>query len=108
MKNKIGILGTVVFIVLFLDQCTKIWIDRSLLEGQHLSVLSHYFDLVHYRNPGAAFGMFAAWSSPWREVFFYIVSSAALIFLIYYFVKREGVKKGVFIIPLIVCHSWAS
>ncbi len=97
MKKKLCILLSIVFAVLFLDQFSKIWIDHHLLEGQHLTVVSHYFDLVHYRNPGAAFGMFAAWASPWREVFFYVVSSAALIFLLIYFIKTSDSHKSILI-----------
>lgn len=97
MNKKLSILLIVGFFVLLLDQITKIWVDHSLGIGQSFVVISDYFDLVHYRNPGAAFGMFAAWASPWREVFFYCVSTAALVFLVYYFIKTPFSEKGILI-----------
>lgn len=97
MNKKNSLLIIIGSIVLLLDQATKIWVDYTLGIGAGISVIPHYFDLVHYRNPGAAFGMFAAWASPWREVFFYCVSSAALVFLIYYFIKTPLHQKGILI-----------
>ena len=97
MEKKLSILVIIGSLVLLLDQFTKIWVNHSIVEGQHISVISRYFDLVHYRNSGAAFGMFAGWLSPWREIFFYVISAVALIFLIYYFVKTPLSQKGILI-----------
>jgi len=97
VKNKLSILFVVGFFILFLDQFTKIWVDHSISDGNHIEVVSRFFDLVHYRNPGAAFGMFAAWASPWREVFFFLVSALAFIFLLYYFFKTPLTQKSVLI-----------
>jgi len=97
MKSKLSILLLVGSLVLILDQASKIWIDHALAPSQSISVIPGYFELVHYRNPGAAFGMFAAWSSPWREVFFYCVSAMALAFLAYYFSKTPAAHKAVLV-----------
>lgn len=45
-------------IVLLLDQVTKLVILHKLAVGESLAVLSCCFRLVHYRNTGAAWGMF--------------------------------------------------
>lgn len=95
MNKKTQLFLAVFFVILLLDQLTKIWIDQNMVLGQGWEIIPGYFDLVHYRNPGAAFGMFAHWTSPWREVFFFAVSGLALIFLIYYFVKTPASQKGV-------------
>ena len=92
--------------ILLIDQFTKYLIDRMLPVGARIPVLTHFVDLVHYRNPGAAFSLFADWESPWREVFFFGISAVALILLSYYLVKTPlGEKKT--LIPLVMILAGA-
>lgn len=84
------------FIVLF-DQLTKYFVNLYLSQGEKHEVISGFFDLVHYRNPGAAFGMFVDWNPVVRSVFLSIVSLFAFAFLIYYFHKTPLIEKKILI-----------
>lgn len=45
--------------VLVLDQLTKLWLVTSLPYGSQKTVVPGFFDLVHTRNRGVAFGLFS-------------------------------------------------
>jgi signal peptidase II len=57
-------LGTVL-----LDRATKAWFETQTFEGWYREVVHNFIYLVHSRNPGIAFGVFADSSSPWTRVF---------------------------------------
>lgn len=85
MFSKYKILFFILVIGLFVDQLSKHYIVQHLSFADSISVIPGYFELVHYRNTGAAFGLFADWSSPLREIFFYGVFIMAFTFLGYSF-----------------------
>ncbi len=89
-----------------LDHLTKYWVVRTIPLGEQIDLFPPFFDLVHYRNTGAAFGMFADWTSPYREIFFTIVSILALGLLTYYLVKTPLEEKRT-LIPLLLILSGA-
>jgi signal peptidase II len=64
------------FAVSALDQATKLLIQRSLSLGGRAVVVPGFFDLVHIRNTGAAFGMFQGGNAALA-----ILSSVVLILL---------------------------
>lgn len=80
-----------------LDQWTKHLINTRFSMSEKKELIPGFFDLVHYRNPGAAFGMFVEWNSPARSVFLSIVSLFAFAFLIYYFHKTPSKEKKVLV-----------
>lgn len=45
--------------VLLLDQATKLWLVSFLPYGMQKTVIPGFFDLVHTRNRGVAFGLFS-------------------------------------------------
>lgn len=45
--------------VLFLDQLTKLWVVKTLPYGAQRRIIEGFFNLVHGRNRGVAFGLFA-------------------------------------------------
>lgn len=81
MTHKYKILLSVAPIVLLLDQLTKIWVLHALPLGARETVIPGFFDLVHFRNTGAAFGLFATLPESIRAPFFYGVSILALFIL---------------------------
>ncbi|MBF0492123.1 MAG: signal peptidase II [Deltaproteobacteria bacterium] len=85
MSSKYKILFIILLLGVFADQLSKHYVVQHLALSDSFSIIPGYFDIVHYRNTGAAFGMFAQWASPLREVFFYGVFSVAFIFLGYSF-----------------------
>lgn len=47
-------------LILAADQWTKLWIEAALDRHERVQVLPGFFDLVHVRNTGIAFGLFPA------------------------------------------------
>ena len=60
---------------------------RSLAIGDVNPVISGFFDVVHFRNTGAAFGMLSSLSDTIRPLFFYFVAIVAL-FIIFYSLRK--------------------
>ncbi len=54
--------------VLVTDRLTKTLVERLTIAGWHRSVIPGFFDLVHTRNPGIAFGLLADSRLPWVRV----------------------------------------
>lgn len=50
--------------VVVLDRGTKAWFDTQTSDAWRHEVIHHFFYLVHARNPGIAFSMFADAASP--------------------------------------------
>ena len=86
LKNYLA-LFTVVSLVIWVDQITKSYIAKSLRLYESMVVVQHFFSLTYTRNPGAAFGFLAEQNSQFRSVFFLLISSTALVFLLYFFLK---------------------
>lgn len=80
-------------LVVISDQWTKHLIKLKLTLGQKITVWEGYFDIVHVRNKGAAFGIFSEWDHPHREWFFYGVAAVALIILISLYVKSRPEER---------------
>lgn len=87
MKKRFSVIAPVVAIILGLDQWTKHLIVRNFSLGEKLPVIDGFFDLVHVRNRGAAFGLLAQWEFAHRDTVFYLLSVVALVFL--WFFLRE-------------------
>ena len=79
-------------IVFALDRATKVWIESTVEQWQSIHVIPGFFDIVHAKNPGAAFGMFAEGDSPLRPILLIGISIGVLIF-ISYLLLRPG-KAG--------------
>ncbi len=103
-KNRL-LLKIGLFIVL-LDQLTKGLIVHFIPLNTSLPILPGYFDLVHYRNSGAAFGLWANWPSPGREIFFFAISVVALLLFLYHFYETTTTQRGL-LISLILILSGA-
>lgn len=71
--------------VLVIDQVSKLIVIHYLWEGEVVEVAG-FFDLVHFRNPGAAFGIFNEGGVA-RRVFLVATSGAALAVI--FFLLRE-------------------
>jgi signal peptidase II len=66
MKFLLGAVGTTVL----LDQLTKILVDRFLPVHSAKPIIPGFFNLVHARNTGAAFSMFAGEPTALRRTLF--------------------------------------
>lgn len=87
MRTKYRILLIVAPAVFVLDQLTKWAVARSIPVGARVPVIPGFFDLSHYYNPGAAFGMFGGLGADFRVPFFYIISAIATLLLVVFFVR---------------------
>ena len=74
--------------VVLLDQLTKVAIDKAHPVYWSMDVIPGFFNLVHVRNEGAAWGMLAG-----RTWLLGVVSLVALIALIMYFKKLSEGKS---------------
>ena len=84
VSRKYKIFFIIAPLVFILDQITKRAILSNILYGKKIPVINGFFDIVHFRNTGAAFGMFSGVSDSIREPFFYIVAIIASLVLIWF------------------------
>ena len=80
----------VVVIALVLDQFTKWLIMREFPVGGGMVVIPGFFDLVHFRNTGAAFGVLAGGHIPWRLYFFLGMTPIALIIILWLYIRTQA------------------
>src|SRR4051812_1556750 len=66
-------------VIFALDRLTKRIIEDRVSVFDAHTVIPGFFDIVHARNRGAAFSMFADSTSPWRPFFLIGMSLAALV-----------------------------
>lgn len=98
-RQKLKIVFALGFFILALDQITKYLIVRSLPFGAVNTICPGFFDLVHARNTGAAFGFLAGWNSAYKGIFFYALSGVALYFL-YSYLKQITIQTRILITPI--------
>jgi signal peptidase II len=79
VKNSVPLL--VAALVFVLDRLTKLWIEGNVSVYESFSVIPGFFDIVHTKNRGAAFGMFADSEHPLRSFLLVGVSLAVLVFV---------------------------
>ncbi len=82
LGSKYMILGIVTFIVIALDQFTKILVHSSFDLGESVIVFESFFNFTYVRNVGAAFGIFGNLSAPVRQVFFLTVPPLAVLLIL--------------------------
>jgi signal peptidase II len=69
----------VIAVVVFAgDQVTKAVVEDLIPEHTTIPVFSHFLNLIHTRNPGAAFGLFSEAPAHWKTVLLIVVSSLLL------------------------------
>ena len=78
MKNKYILVGSIIGIVLVLDQFTKYLIEKRIRMYDVIPVLPGFFNLTHVRNKGAAFSLFSTMPDGFRSAFFITVTLVAV------------------------------
>ncbi len=76
------------FIVIFLDQLTKILIESRLAVGDVISVVPGFFNIILTYNPGAAFGIMSGLPDSIRYVALAATTVIALGAVLYFFIKE--------------------
>jgi len=67
--------------VFVLDRTTKLWIERNVSTWDSHHVIPGFFDIVHTKNRGAAFGIFSEGNSELRTFLLVGVSMVVLVFI---------------------------
>lgn len=78
MKNKYLWVGSIIGIVLVLDQITKYVIQTHVRLNDSITVVPGFFNITHVRNKGAAFGILSTLPEFWRSAFFITVTLVAV------------------------------
>ena len=87
MKVKYRILAALAPAVFVVDQLSKLAVATRIELGSRVNVIPGFFDLTHFHNQGAAFGMLSGMPDYFRIPFFYAVSALAVVLLSYFFRK---------------------
>jgi len=83
-------LGSIVAFIVAADQFTKFLVLAKLELYESVVLIGGFLNLVHVRNPGAAFGMLANLSPSLRMALFFIVALLVLAFIIYLILTVKG------------------
>ncbi len=90
----------IIFLVLIVDQVSKIWIKTHLTLGEEIPVIGNWFILHFTENEGMAFGMrFGGSSGKLILSIFRIIAVAGIGWYLFHLIK-QGAKTG-----LIICIS---
>ena len=90
-SKKYLIVTVISLFVIILDQYTKHLIIQSFALHQALDIIQNFVTIVHARNKGIAFGIFAAQGSGTQTILLIITSCLAIAFIFYLVssLKRE-------------------
>ena len=93
MKQKSWILLIFCFGILLLDQWTKYMIVQTLRLYQKMEVIHGFFNIVHVRNTGGAFGIFGGERGGIGSFLFVVVSLIAIGAIVFLFVRTRENEK---------------
>jgi signal peptidase II len=79
--------AVIVFIILSLDQATKIYLSRILRLNESIPVIKNFLDITMVHNRGAAFGIFR------NQVYLFIISAILAILLVVFNLKNNKHNK---------------
>jgi signal peptidase II len=78
LKNKYRWVGSIIGVVLVLDQVTKYLVGKHIRMYEVITVIPGFFNLTHVRNRGAAFSLFSTMPGGFRSIFFIAITLAAV------------------------------
>ena len=87
MKRKYWVLLVVCFWILFLDQWTKYAVQQRLALYQKVEVIHGFFNLIHVRNTGGAFGIFGGEKGGLGSLLFVVVTLIAIGSILFLFIR---------------------
>jgi signal peptidase II len=73
------------FGIYLVDQASKAWAAKALRNGESVTVISGFLDLVYAENPGIAFGQLQEGGSFGRWFFVVLASAAAIAVIVFFF-----------------------
>lgn len=78
----------IIILGLILDRVTKLWAVSYFKTHDDIIVIKDYFNITYLTNKGAAWGSFQN-----KLLFLSIITSAVVIFMIYYLIKNKKNSK---------------
>jgi signal peptidase II len=93
MKRNYWVLLIFCFGILLLDQWTKYVIVQKLALYQRVEVIQGFFNLIHVRNTGGAFGIFGGEKGGLGSVLFVVVSLIVIGAIVFLFIKLKENEK---------------
>jgi signal peptidase II len=100
LNNRYLMAGSIISVILILDQLTKYTIEKRVRLYEVIMVVPDFFNITHVRNKGAAFGLLATASGAWRNMFLIAVSLAALAVIVA-LVRKTGERLQLVSLSLI-------
>jgi signal peptidase II len=79
MRHKYVWVGSIVSVILVLDQVTKYLVDKHIRPYELVAVIPGFFNLTNVRNRGAAFSILSGLPDGWRDAFFISVTLIAVL-----------------------------
>ena len=92
MGGRAPYLGMVTAVV-FLDQITKRWVQRSIGARESRTIIDGFLSLTHGRNPGIAFGVLSEGSLPFQALALTLLGLAAVVALVVYAIRIPLVNR---------------
>jgi len=91
--SRLQISILIIFMVLLIDQCVKIWIKTHFYIGQEVNVLGNWFIIHFTENEGMAFGM--KFGGEFGKLALSLLRIIAVSFIGYYLIKliKENAPK---------------
>jgi signal peptidase II len=86
-------------VVLALDQATKALIATRFPLHEIKPVISGFFNLVHVRNRGMAFGILNRPGADWGFILLLGATLGAVVFLLFWFYRLKSEERGI-VFPL--------
>lgn len=103
IKKNTYLLTLPALAVVLLDQISKYVVVRSIGLHESIPVISGFFNLVHTRNRGMAFGLMNRPGSDFGFYFLVVATFAAVILLLFWFTKlKDEERRLIFGISLIL------
>ncbi len=93
-RFEIGLFIVVTVVTVALDQGTKAYIVGHLQVHEIRHIIPGFFDIVHFRNTGAAFGVLGGTFSRNKHLFFCGASILALGAILLYMFKARKLKEA--------------
>ncbi|MCB0515796.1 MAG: lipoprotein signal peptidase [Chitinophagales bacterium] len=92
-KHLIGI----ILLILFIDQCFKIWIKTHFYLGEEINVIGNWFKLHFIENEGMAFGLSLNFSYGKPILTLFRIMAVVLLFFVLNHLYKKGASKLVLI-----------
>jgi signal peptidase II len=103
VKQRKGLLLIPALSIIILDQLTKVLILRAFSLHENAPVISGFFNLVHFRNRGMAFGLMNKANSVF--VFYALTATtivAIVLLLLWFYKLKEGDNRIIIGFSLII------